>query len=101
MTDRELRFIVVAGWGVAVAIVYTLVLVRDYRAFIRHHDTRSRRDLLASFGRFLTALAACLAILGVLAGEYVVGLRGALTALALGAFLGAGLVELTDRQPAK
>ena len=101
MTEREIRFIVVAGWGIAVAIVYTLVLVRDYRSFIHHHDDRGRRDLLASFARFLTAIAACLAILGVLAGDYLVGLRGALTALALGAFLGAGLVELTDRRPAK
>ena len=99
MNDRELRFLVVALWGVSVAIVYLLVFLREWKAFLRHHDSRGRRDLLASFARFLTAIAACLAILGVLAGDYVVGLRGALTALALGAFLGAGLVELTDRRP--
>lgn len=93
----DVRFFVIAGWGVAVAVVYTLVLVRDYRAFLHHHDARGRRDLLASFARFLTALAACLAIMAVLAGNNGVGVRGALTALALGAFLGAGLVELTDR----
>lgn len=97
MTDREIRFLVIAGWGVAVAVVYLLVFARDWKAFSHHRDTRSRRDLLASFARCLTAGAACLAILGVLAGDSVVGLRGALTALALGAFLGAGIVELTDR----
>lgn len=96
---NEGRFITIAGWGIAVAIVYTIVLVREWRAYARHHDIRARRDLFASFARFLTAMAACLAILATLAGDTLVGLRGALTLLALGAFLGAGIVELTDRKP--
>ena len=99
MNDREIRFIVIAGWGIAVAVVYSFILAREWRSYDRHHDIRSRRDLLAAFGRWIVAMASCLAILGILFGDYVAGIRGALTALALGAFLGAGIVELTDRKP--
>jgi hypothetical protein len=61
------------------------------------NDARSRREALEAFGLFLTAVGAAFAILIALFGEAGTGVRGFLTALALGAFVATGFIMATDR----
>jgi hypothetical protein len=79
-------------WGVGTVIVYSIVLWRAHRSWKRLPDRRARRDLIASFALFLTALASFLAITAVLFGTPGSGLRGFAVAMALGGFFGAGLI---------
>lgn len=83
-------------WGGGTVAAYGSVLTRRVHAFRVHHDVRSRRELLAGFGLFMTALAAALAVVVVLFGEAGTGLRGWFSAIALGAFFGAGVVMASE-----
>lgn len=96
MPDLDLRLAVLFVWGGGTVGAYGSVLWRRMHAFQVHHDTRSRRELLAGFGLFLTALCAALAVVVVLFGEAGTGIRGWFSAIALGAFFGAGLVMASE-----
>ena len=93
----DTRLIAYVVWGIGTTLVYFIVLDTRYRAYLRRHDARSRRELQAGFGLFLTALAANLAILLVLFGEETANARGFLSALALGAFFATGIILATER----
>lgn len=86
-------------WGVGTLIVYSIVLVRRRRAYLLHHDARSRRDFIEGLALFMTSMASALAIAFVLFGEAGTGLRGLFAAIALGMFSTAGLVMATEKQP--
>lgn len=109
----ESRVIVYAVWAVACVLVWGRVFmheVREYRA-LPHVDRRqastesrrvslrasARRGLIADFALFLVALACFLAIVSLIIADEIPGARGFFLALALGAFLGAGIFRLPPR----
>lgn len=96
MAEFDLRLAVLFVWGGGTVAAYGSVLARRVHAYRVHHDTRSRREVLAGFGLFLTALASCLAIVAVLFGEAGTSIRGGLSAIALGAFFGAGVIMASE-----
>lgn len=96
MPDLDLKLVVLFVWGGGTVASYGSVLVRRVRAFRIHRDIRSRRELLAGFGLFLTSLASCMAVVFVLFGEAGTGIRGWFSAIALGAYFGAGLVMASE-----
>lgn len=96
MLDVDLRLAVLFVWGGGTVVSYGAVLARRVHAFRVHGDVRSRRELLAGFGLFLTALASALAVVVVLFGESGTGVRGWFTAIALGAFFGAGVIMASE-----
>lgn len=83
-------------WAIAALIVYALVLglaiveIRDH-----NHDRRSRRELYVAVSLFMTAVSS---VFGVVLGILDAGtlFRLGFSALALGAFLGAGIVILLE-----
>jgi len=97
MPDIDVRLAVLLVWGGGTVAVWGAVLARSIRSHRIHHDARSRRELLAMSALFLTALAAGLAVALALFGPDGVGLRSFSTTLALGAYLGAGIVLLSAR----
>lgn len=89
------RFLTYVLWGLGTTLVYGIVLIRKGRAFRKIRDSRSIRELASSFGLFLTAFAANIAILAVLFGD-TRSVRGFFIAIALGAFFATGVVMATD-----
>ena len=80
-----------AVWAVLSVVVYGVVLVLSMRQLHRHHDRRSRRELYVAVALFITAIASLGGItLALMDSERI--LRLGTTALALGAYLGAGIV---------
>jgi hypothetical protein len=80
-----------AGWAAASAVVYAIVLWLAVRQLQRHRDRRSRRELYMASALFITSLASLTGVMLALAdGDRLV--RLGTTALALGAYLGAGIV---------
>lgn len=83
-------------WAIAALVVYSIVLglalveIRDH-----HHDKRSRRELYVAAALFMTAASS---LFGVVLGILDAGtlFRLGFSALALGAFLGAGIVILLE-----
>lgn len=94
--DIDTRLIVFAIWGVGTVLVYADVLRGAYHSFRGHRDARGRRELLASLALFIVSAASCLSIATVLFGPAGTGIRGLVTAIALGAFLAAGIVLRTE-----
>lgn len=90
------RLIVLLIWGGGTVLAYGVVLSKRRFAFRLHHDRRSKRELLAGSALFLTALCSALAIVFVLFGQPGTGIRGLVTAIALGAFTGAGIVMASE-----
>lgn len=95
----RLAFLVV--WGGGTIYFFARALRIRYRAWEKHKDVRARRDLMSGLSLFLVALCASLATLFVLFGPAGTGLRGFMTALALGAFLAAGFVMSGEDQVAE
>lgn len=96
LPDVDLRLAVLLVWGGGTVFVYGRVLRGRYRSFSLHRDERSRRELMASFALFLTALCSCLAVGFVLFGQAGTGIRAFSTAVALGAFFAAGIVMSSE-----
>jgi hypothetical protein len=94
--DLDTRVFTLLLWGLGTVLIYGAVLVMRVREYRRHHDRRSRREVMIGFVLFLTALGSGLAVAFVLFGEAATTLRGISTAIALGAFTGAGLVMLSE-----
>lgn len=96
MLDIDLRLVVYALWAAGSVTVWGVVFcddLRAYRSFPR--NSRARRELVADFGLLLTSVACAVSIAVLLLGQDVPGLRGFTLAVALGAFLGAGIVKVT------
>lgn len=106
----EANLILYLAWGVGVVAVWGRVLYVELRQYLRlpnderrrspqtyerlsHYKARAFRDLISDFALFLVALASFASLLAFVYAQGVPGARGFLVALALGAFLGAGLVR--------
>lgn len=98
---EPVRFGAFVVWGVASTIVWGWVVLDAYDAWREHRDRRSKRELLRDGSLFLTAMGSTLAIMGVLFGESGTTPRALALAVALGAFLGAGIVTLGLRKSEK
>lgn len=92
------RFVLFVLWGVASSAVWAAGLRLSYRAWKRYGDRRSRRELMRDTALAITAVASTLAVLGVLFGEQGGTPRSVALAVALGAFLGAGIIYWTMRR---
>lgn len=92
------RFAAFVAWGIAATIVWGWVFVGAYNRWQEHRDRRSKRELLRDGALFITAGGSVLAVLGVLFGEQGSTPRAFALAIALGMFLGAGLVSLGLRR---
>lgn len=90
------RLIYFGVWGVGVVITFSIVVFARWRIWRHHRDRRSFRDLLEGVALWIVAAAAAFAVASVLWFPDVSSLRGALNALALGAFFGAGIVMASD-----
>ncbi len=97
MFGLDLRIVVLMLWGGGTVLVYAKALSDSYGDFREYHDRRARRDLMADVGLFLTALCSALAVAFVLFGQAGTGVRAFATTIALGAFLGAGIVKASTR----
>lgn len=103
----EPRLIVYAAWAVGSVVTWGRVFidaVRTYRASgrgDRRQDTRAWafREMVSDFSLFLVALASAAALVAFIFGAEIPGLRGFTAALALGAFLGAGLIRQPPFRP--
>jgi hypothetical protein len=85
------RVVVLLLWGGGTLGAYAQVFLNRWRGYRRHHDARSRRDLLEAAGLLLTAFGASAAIALLLFGPIGNGIRGVAVALALGGFLAVGI----------
>jgi hypothetical protein len=94
--DDFRRLVMLLVWGGGTVVAYGTVFLHRLRSWHVHRDTRSRRELIASFGLLLTALSAALAIGVVLLGPEGTGIRGWFVALALGGFFAAGIVMASE-----
>jgi hypothetical protein len=99
MQPLDTRLAAYLVWGVGTLMVYGWVLRRRYQVFRVRPDRRSRRELAAAIALFLVSLAASLAVTFVLFGETGTGIRGLMSAIALGAFTGAGVVMAGEAPP--
>lgn len=82
-------------WALGTLALYGIALRRTRSNWLLHHDRRAWRDLLGDLALFITALASTLAIVVVVIDPGALGIRGLLSALALGAFTGVGIVKVT------
>lgn len=90
------RLVFYGVWGIGVFFLYFVVIVCRFALWRYHHDRRSFRDFLEAFALWIVAAAASFAVASVLMYPDASSLRGALNALALGAFFGAGVVMALD-----
>ncbi len=97
MFDVDGRLIVLALWGGGTVVAYGRVLYLRRESYRIHRDRRSRRDLMAAFGLFLTAVCSGLSIAFVLFGPAGSGPRGFIISVALGAFLAVGILMATEK----
>ena len=97
MPALDVRLIVLLIWGGGTVLVWGGVLRRSIQSHRIHHDARSRRELIAMSALFLVALASGVAVALALFGTAGTGIRSFATTVALGAFLGAGIVLLSIR----
>lgn len=96
MTELDTRVAVLLLWGGGTVLVYAIVLGQRIASWRVHRDRRARRDVMSGFALFLTALGSGAAVAFVLFGDAGQGARGVATAVALGAFTGAGLVLVSE-----
>lgn len=92
--DERVIFLIL--WGLGCVVVYSRVLFLNVRTWRVRRDHRALRELLASIGLWLTSFASASAVASVLFAP-VSSIRGFWTALALGAFLGVGIILATER----
>jgi len=100
MNDRFIFFLV---WGIGAVAVYGGVLTQRRARWHLHRNDRRRGvrddakgDYRTAIGLFLTALGAMLATAFILFGEAGSGPRTLAISLALGSFLGVGIVMLLE-----
>ena len=90
------RLVFYGAWGLGVLVLYSIVAVRRLRGHRVHHDRRSFRDLLEGVGLWLVSFAASAAVASLVFYPDASQLRGALNAIALGAFVGVGIIMATE-----
>jgi hypothetical protein len=105
----DVRTLVYALWAVSCILVWGRVVLHEWHEYRklpagatveRRVGARAsaKRGLIADFALFLVACAAFAAIGSLILAEAIPGARGFFLALALGAFLGAGIFRLPPRQ---
>ena len=92
----ESRLLFYGVWGVGVLVAFFTVVVCRAYVWNHRHDKRSFRELLEGAAFALVALGASAATAAFALFPEASTLRGFLTALALGAFFGAGIIMATD-----
>lgn len=90
------RLLFYGVWGGGVLLLFSIVLLRRIRGHGVHRDRRSFRDLLEAIGLWLVSFAASAAVASVVFYPDAATLRGALNAVALGAFVGVGIIMATE-----
>ena len=85
-------------WGGGVLLLFSIVAVRRLRNHRQHRDRRSFRDLLEGIGLWLVSFAASAAVASLVFYPEAASLRGALNAIALGAFVGVGIIMATEER---
>lgn len=101
--DFDGRLIIYAPWALGSVFFWGLVFRDDLREFrvVRKRFNRDRRsqtaakELASDFALLLVAIASAVSLVNLVAGSDVPGLRGFSIAVALGGFLGAGIVKAT------
>jgi hypothetical protein len=99
----DTRLAIFMLWGGGTVITFGMLLVRRWHRFQVHRSDRRRivrvsvrHDVLSAVALFLTAFGSAASIFMILFGEAGSTPRSFALALALGAFLGAGLVMLSE-----
>ena len=92
------RFAAFMAWGIASIFVWGWVVTGALLRWAIHRDRRAKRELLRDGALFITAAGSTLATLGVLFGEAGTTPRALALAIALGSFLGAGIVAVGLRR---
>lgn len=91
------KYLVYGIWALAMLVVWGDVVRGDWQAY-----KRDRRDNLAELASdialFASAIAAAVALVVLIAGQDIPGLRGFALAVFLGAFLAAGIFKRTLRR---
>ena len=90
------RLLFYGAWGAGVVVLFSIVLIRRIRGHRRHHDRRSFRDVLEAVGLWLVSFAASAAVASLVFYPEGATFRGLLNAVALGAFLGVGVIMATE-----
>lgn len=91
----EGRLIVSLAWGMSVVAVWGKVLRDGWREWRYYGDRRAKAEFLTELGLFLTSLASLGAILAFLFSPAGTTVSRVASTLALGAFLGAGIIAAT------
>lgn len=92
------RLLFYGAWGGGVVLLFSIVLIRRIRGHRRHRDRRAFRDLLEAIGLWLVSFAASAAVASLIFFPEGATLRGLLNAIALGAFLGVGVIMATEER---
>lgn len=101
--SRTLIFLI---WGLGTLVVYAIALGQGIVAWRIHRRDRrvaarreARREVIIRFAGFLAAFGAASAVFLVLLGEPGTGIRTFALTLALGGFLGLGIIWVTEGIP--
>jgi hypothetical protein len=109
--DDSGRLIVYAAWAIGCIVVWGRVFIVAWQDYGRLPDEERRnyappssrlaavrdrafREVVSDFALLLVGVFAAASLFVLIFGQEIAGLRGFSLALALGAFLGAGLVRL-------
>ena len=95
----DLGFLMTILWAFLSVGIWGSVFRDSLGAWHRYHDRRARREVIWAFTLFLVGVCACFAIAAFVIAPEGRGIRAALSAVALGAFLGAGIVVKTLSGP--
>ena len=105
LTIQDTRLAATVIWGAGTAIVWAAVFLKAIRQWQAFRDRRSRGDVLSDGALFFVAAAASIAIgfalftQDALPDDPLRQLARMFSALALGGFLAAGVVKLTEAPP--
>ena len=91
----EGRVIVSIVWGTSVVVVWGKVLRDGWQEWTHYRDNRAKAEFLTELGLFLTSVASLGAILAFLLSPTGTPVSRVASTLALGAFLGAGIIAAT------
>lgn len=102
----DLRLIGYGAWALACLVVWLLVFADDLHVY---HNERRRRggdrrersaatELWSDLALLLVAIASAVSLTMLVLGQDVPGLRGFTLAVALGGYLGAGIVKISLRK---
>ncbi len=92
----DVRLAIYVAWALAMLLVWGAVVRLDWISYKRRRKDLS--DLISDIALFASACGAAIALVVLLVGQDIPGLRGFTLALFLGGFLAAGIFKLTLRR---